>query len=71
MKFSNVFQTPPNFVSIKTSRQRRKTVAIVAQKMREGNVTGAAASAQLEVDGEGNIYINVGKERKPGMKQGN
>jgi len=29
-------------------------------------VTGATASALLEVNGEGNIYINVGKERKPG-----
>ena len=32
----------------------------------EVNVVGAAASALLKVDGEGNIYINVGKERKPG-----
>jgi hypothetical protein len=32
-------------------------------------VTGAVASALLEVDGEENIYINVGKERKPGRKK--
>ena len=28
-------------------------------------MTGAAASALLEVNGEGNSYINVGKKRKP------
>ena len=31
----------------------------------EVNVGSAAASALLKVDGEANIYINVGKERKP------
>tara|TARA_B100000749_G_C18351277_1_gene433356 strand:- start:33 stop:152 length:120 start_codon:yes stop_codon:yes gene_type:complete len=34
--------------------------------MGEVNVVGGAASLLLEVDGEGNIYIYVGKERKPG-----
>jgi hypothetical protein len=33
-------------------------------------VVGDAASALWEVDGEGNIYINVGKERKPGRIPG-
>jgi hypothetical protein len=34
--------------------------------MGEGNVVGATAGALLEVNGEGNIYIYAGKERKPG-----
>jgi hypothetical protein len=34
----------------------------------EGYVVGVAASLLLEVDKEGNIYINI-KKRKPGSRQ--
>jgi hypothetical protein len=64
-----VFHTTPNFVPIKTSRQAQKTVAIVAQKTGEVYVLDAAANSQLEVDREGDFYINVEKERKPGRKK--
>ncbi len=69
MRFSYMFCTPPNFVPIEIP-VRYKNSRVCRAKTREGYVLDPDANSPLEVDREGDFYINVGiEENQEGFKE--
>ncbi len=67
VSLSGIHASPSIFQSTHNNGSLRLTAR---RKTGEGDVVVVAASALLEVDGEGNIYINVGNEGNEGSQEG-